>query len=289
MMQRAHFLVEFSSYLYTMSELCARYWISRKTYKRAGRWSEEEAVELEDLSRRPKSCPRQTRPEVEERLVELRRQRPSWDPRKLLAFLQSSHPEVCWPAASMIGDALKRHGSVSSGRTSFASAAASPDAVEPGHPAQCGLDWRFQGPVPDRRSSAVLPADGGRCLQPVCVGGCRAGLGEVSADLEGVRASLPGVRASRSDSNRQREPVCLDLDGSIVALVGPLAETGNPAGADRSRASGAEREPRTDASEFGASQRRDPLEGTDLFVSEALVGERVGLEEVEEGIWSVYG
>jgi transposase InsO family protein len=29
--------------------------------------------------------------------------------------------------------------------------------------------------------------------------------------------------------------------------------------------------------------------GTDLFVSEALVGERVGLEEVEEGIWSVYG
>jgi transposase len=74
MRQRARFLLELSSCLYTMTELCTRFGISRKTgYKWADRFAEEESFDLRDRSRRPRSCPHRTPEAVEAQLVELRR------------------------------------------------------------------------------------------------------------------------------------------------------------------------------------------------------------------------
>src|SRR5262245_2132708 len=119
MSQRARFAVEFSSCLYTMSELCRRYGISRKTgYKWAQRFAESETPDWTDRSRRPRSCPHCTTSSVESELLELRGQHPSWGPRKLRAWLESRRPEIEWPAASTVGDILKRNGLVRARRFS---------------------------------------------------------------------------------------------------------------------------------------------------------------------------
>jgi hypothetical protein len=45
-----------------------------------------------------------------EQLLELRAAHPPWGPRKLRAYLKARHPETAWPAASSIGELLKREG-----------------------------------------------------------------------------------------------------------------------------------------------------------------------------------
>ena len=46
--------------------------------------------------------------EVAQLIVGLRRRRPHWGPRKLKAVLEHKHPELSIPAASTIGDLLRR-------------------------------------------------------------------------------------------------------------------------------------------------------------------------------------
>jgi transposase InsO family protein len=43
-------------------------------------------------------------------VIELRRERPSWGPKKLRAVLVDRRPEVSWPAPSSIGELLRREG-----------------------------------------------------------------------------------------------------------------------------------------------------------------------------------
>jgi transposase InsO family protein len=45
-------------------------------------------------------------------VVGVRRRRPTWGPKKIKAYLEQIEPEVDWPAASTIGDALDRAGLV---------------------------------------------------------------------------------------------------------------------------------------------------------------------------------
>src|SRR5215204_4805008 len=117
MEQRERFIGDLDSCLYSMTELCDRYGISRKTgYKWAQRYVSEGVVGFQDCSRAPRSCPHRMAQEISEALLELRRSHPTWGPRKLLAWLRKREPEVSWPAASTVGDLLKSHGLVSSRR-----------------------------------------------------------------------------------------------------------------------------------------------------------------------------
>lgn len=43
-------------------------------------------------------------------IVEARGQHPHWGPVKLRAWLQRTEPEIDWPAASTMGEILRRHG-----------------------------------------------------------------------------------------------------------------------------------------------------------------------------------
>lgn len=113
MEQRERFIGDLDSCLYTMTELCERYGISRKTgYKWADRYAKEGVAGLQDRCRAPKSCVHRTPEEVAEQLVKCRQAHPTWGPRKLLASLKKREPEVDWPAASTVGGILKRHGLV---------------------------------------------------------------------------------------------------------------------------------------------------------------------------------
>ena len=113
MKERLRFIDDLESCLYTMTELCELYGISRKTgYKWAQRYAEGGVEALGDQPRAPKSCPHRTEERVVEALVVARRQHPRWGPRKLLAYLQRREPDWAWPAVSTAGDILRREGLV---------------------------------------------------------------------------------------------------------------------------------------------------------------------------------
>jgi transposase InsO family protein len=112
MEERIRFVLERGLRQETMSELCLRYGISRKTgYKWLGRFQEEGIEGLKDRPRRPESIPHKTASEIEELIVEERHRHPSWGPKKLVALLWQQHG-VKGPAPSTAGDILKRRGLV---------------------------------------------------------------------------------------------------------------------------------------------------------------------------------
>jgi transposase InsO family protein len=103
--------------VYTVSELCDRFGISRKTgYKWLDRYEEEGVDGLKDRSRRPKSSPNRTPGEIEELLIEVRRAHPSWGPEKLIDVVGRRHPELELPARSTVAAILKRNGLVNGRR-----------------------------------------------------------------------------------------------------------------------------------------------------------------------------
>ena len=109
--QRREFIKEYGAGLVTMAELCRIYEISRETgYKWVKRYQQHGGEGLEDLSRAAQRHPNQTAPEVEERILDLRRAHPRWGPRKLQAYLGEKYSQKQWPAASTMGELLKREG-----------------------------------------------------------------------------------------------------------------------------------------------------------------------------------
>jgi transposase InsO family protein len=91
------------------SELCRRFKISRKTgYKLLNRYKEEGLAGLEARSSRPHTHPVITPPSIEEKIVAVRKRKPSWGCRKIRAFLLNKG-ELQLPAKSTITDILHRH------------------------------------------------------------------------------------------------------------------------------------------------------------------------------------
>ncbi|MEO7963658.1 MAG: IS481 family transposase [Gemmatimonadaceae bacterium] len=117
MQQRTQFLATYAEDLYTMTELCARFGISRKTgYKWLARFDEGGRRALEDRSRAPHGCPHRIAPAMARILCAARRAHPDWGPVKLLAWLRPRHPARAWPAPSTVGDLLAREGLVTKRR-----------------------------------------------------------------------------------------------------------------------------------------------------------------------------
>lgn len=112
--QRLDFLTAHRRGGYTTTELCARFGISRKTgYKWLARYEAEGRRGLRDRSRRPHTSPQRIAADVAALLAMAREAHPSWGPRKLLQYLAPRHPAIDdWPAASTVGDLLRRTGLV---------------------------------------------------------------------------------------------------------------------------------------------------------------------------------
>ncbi len=108
MQERMRFVVDAEEELFSMTELCQRYGISRVTgYKWLERFEGEGLEGLKDHSRAPISCPHRTDREVVELLANARRRHPSWGPKKLIPWLARRHDRA-WPAPSTAGEILKR-------------------------------------------------------------------------------------------------------------------------------------------------------------------------------------
>lgn len=111
MKERIRFISEWEEGHWSMTELCRRAGVERKTgYKWLKRYQQGGWEALQDQSRAPRHHPNQVIPEVEEEIVQARQSYPHWGPRKLKVWLEREVPEVEWPAASTIGAILGRHG-----------------------------------------------------------------------------------------------------------------------------------------------------------------------------------
>ena len=98
---------------YSVTDLCNRYGISRKTgYKLINRFKEEGELAFIPKSRTRHHHPNATSYEITKRLIELKFRYPKWGPEKLRDWLLINEPEIIWPAVSTIGDILKKHGYV---------------------------------------------------------------------------------------------------------------------------------------------------------------------------------
>jgi transposase InsO family protein len=109
--QRVAFIAEWLREEGTMTELAERYQISRKTaYKWVERYESDPAHGLAERSRAPKAHGRAMAAEIREAVLALRRAHPRWGPKKLRAVLAERAPQRAWPAASTMGDLLRRAG-----------------------------------------------------------------------------------------------------------------------------------------------------------------------------------
>ena len=111
--QRTQFIADHLRDTQTITELCGRYGVSRKTgYKWIDRYVRLGPAGLEEQSRRPRRSPNQTADGIVAAILDARRRHPSWGGKKLLALLHKRHPRWLLPGRSTACDILNRHGLV---------------------------------------------------------------------------------------------------------------------------------------------------------------------------------
>ena len=115
--QRVSILAEYDAGYASVSALCEAYGISRQTfYAWLRRRSSGEADWFVDRSHAARTCPHRTPEALAAAVTSARRRRPRFGPKKLKAWLERTQPGQDWPAASTMGDLLKREGLVEARR-----------------------------------------------------------------------------------------------------------------------------------------------------------------------------
>ena len=146
---------DYETGVFTVSDLCRRHGISRETFYVWKRRREGgEARWFEELSHAAASCPHATSGRVADRVIAVRRRYPYFGPKKIKAWLERDAPKVDWPAASTIGDILKREGLVE-GRRRRQRAIPQGDVISPATAANEEWSIDFKG--------WFRTADGRRC------------------------------------------------------------------------------------------------------------------------------
>lgn len=94
----------------SVSEVCRRYGVSRKTgYKWLRRYRQDGSSGLADRRRRPRYSPLQAPSTVERLVIKLKKQYPYWGPRKLHRLLYEDYPDLDRVAISTIARILGRN------------------------------------------------------------------------------------------------------------------------------------------------------------------------------------
>jgi putative transposase len=111
--QRTQFIADYLRQVFTVTELCALYGVSRKTgYKWIDRYLHQGPAGLDERSRRPWHSPNTTAPEIVEAFLEVRRRHPTWGGKKILTVVHKRHPRWELPGRSTVCEIMKRHGMV---------------------------------------------------------------------------------------------------------------------------------------------------------------------------------
>lgn len=108
---------EYETGAFSVTDLCARHGISRETFYVWKRRRESgESHWFEERSHAAQICPHATAARLADCIIATRRRFPHFGPKKIKAWLGHERPEIDWPAASTIGDLLKREGLVEARR-----------------------------------------------------------------------------------------------------------------------------------------------------------------------------
>jgi len=279
--EKVRFIADYQRRFFSLSELCARFHMSRKTaYKWIERYEADGPSGLQDRSRRPHACPHQTPWVVAEALLEFRRRHPTWGAKKLLRILSRRHPAWEWPSRSTASELLKRHGLISGEeyglpriiRTDngvpFATTALGrlselsvwwirlgiyPELIEPAHPEQNGRHERMHKTL---KAETTRPPRGNLNAQQARFNAFRHEYNE-ERPHEALGQETPASAYRASLRKLPRELPQIEYPGHFeVRLV--------------SRNSGIR------------------WKSNWICVTQTLGGEYVGLEEVDDGLWDVY-
>lgn len=120
MSSRREFVLLASQEGANVAQLCRHFGVSRKTaYKWLSRDKEAEETapgdRFGDRSRRPRRSPKQTAKEMEQKVIDVRKEHPAWGGRKIRAVLSAtsvSNTVVGIPSASTITEILRRNGMI---------------------------------------------------------------------------------------------------------------------------------------------------------------------------------
>ena len=240
--QRQRFVDDLQTARWTMSELCARYGISRPTgYLWHARYRAQGPAGLEPRSSAPHACPHQTPTAIVTAVLAARR-RYGWGAKKLRHWLQAQAPEVEWPARSTDQRHPRPRADVAE--------AAPPSHLDASRArgdrlrgAQRCLARGLQRAVQDGRWAVLLSADRDGSLQSA-----GPGLSRVGGDHRGrhpgrVPAALSCLRATAGDAHRQRDAVRGPGPPGPVRPECVVAATRDRASTDSARLSAGEREP----------------------------------------------
>src|SRR5438067_1484559 len=217
--QKTQFIADYLRQRLSITELCELYGISRKTgYKVIDRYLRLGPQGLEELSRRPASCPNRTPEHIEQAIVAARQRHPSWGAKKLLSVLHKSHRRWSFPTRSTVCDILSRHGLVPKQRRRR-------HIGHPGKPisqilAPNDLECRLQGAVQNRRWTVLLSAYCNRWLQPLLAWLPSTQLHQRGRSQTGVHSPVQGIRIAPAHPHRQRGAVCHQHLGSPLTALG---------------------------------------------------------------------
>lgn len=337
-------------------ELCRFYGISRKTgYKWIARYERDGLLGLEELSRKPHSCPHRTPYSIRKEIIELRQKRIKPGPKKIQSLLLKRHSESEIPSKTTIYNILNMEGLVEKRRLRR--------HVPPGvKPVKTGRDpndlwtadfkgqfltgdrkWCFPLTVMDDVSRYLLGCQGlaGTATQGVkeqfdklfreyglplrirtdngvpFASLSTAGLSQLSIWWIRLGIIPERIEKGRPQQNGNHERMHRTLKN---AAIKPAEETTarQQQAFNRFRIEYNEERPHeslkqeTPASRYRPSPRRMPARlpeleypghyrvihvsshgvaysfGRFIYVGHLLTGERVGLDEIDNGIWNVY-
>ncbi|HSN73152.1 MAG TPA: DDE-type integrase/transposase/recombinase [Steroidobacteraceae bacterium] len=109
--ERSEFVLSYCTGAFTMSELCARFGVSRPTgYKWLERYAQEGMLGLQDRSRAAHHCPHRMAPQMQALLLAQRTARPHWGARKILNAMARRDPALVLPSRSAVNALFARHG-----------------------------------------------------------------------------------------------------------------------------------------------------------------------------------
>jgi len=98
---------------FSITELSELYDVSRTTiYKWISRYKEHGIDGLAELSRKPLHHPNATPRKIADQIIEMKSLHQRFGPKKIIARLQTLHPDTRWPAVSTAGAILKKQGLV---------------------------------------------------------------------------------------------------------------------------------------------------------------------------------
>lgn len=110
MQERRSFIEAWLSQCFTMTELCERFGVARKTgYKWIHRFKAEGMSGLHDHSRARHTQLHRTSEAVVQHILDLKYRYSDWGPVTIHSALHRADPEGAWPAISTVGEILKAH------------------------------------------------------------------------------------------------------------------------------------------------------------------------------------